>query len=99
MDGVPLLEGVELHGAGAHDLEDDGHGARLGVIAGDGQGDTLGVLLGADDDELAGLRLFGDERRMDPEFGDGGIQFPPLHDCEQSDLSFSPFFGISVFLL
>ena len=28
---------------------------------------------------------------MDPEFCDGGVQFPPLHDCEQGDLSFSLF--------
>ena len=72
--------------------KDDGHGARLTVKAGDGQGDAFGVLLRADNDKLAGLRLFGDERRMDPELGHGGVEFPPFDDSKQSDLSFSLLF-------
>ena len=90
--GLALFERVELHRTGAHDLEDDRHGAGLAVKACDGQGDSLGILLRADDDELAGLRLFGDERRMDPELGYGGVQLPPFDDSKQSDLSFSLLF-------
>ena len=62
------------------------------VKARDGQGDALGILLRTDNDKLAGLRLFGDERRMDPELGYGGVKFPPFDDSKQSDLSFSLLF-------
>ena len=91
MHGLALLEGVQLHGTGTHNLEDDGHSARITVIARDGQGDSLGVLLGADNDKLAGLRLFGDERRMNPKLGYGGVELPPFDNSKQSDLSFSLF--------
>ena len=91
MHGLALFEGVELHGTCADNLEDDGDSARLTVKPGDGQGDALGVLLCADNDKLAGLRLFGDERRMDPELGHGGVELPPFDDSKQSDLSFSLF--------
>ena len=85
MDRLALLEGVQLHGTGAHHLEDDGDGARLPVIARDGQRNALGIFPRAHDDELSGLRLFGNERGVDPQFGDGGVQFPPFQDGEQSD--------------
>ena len=93
------MEGVQLHGTCADDLENDGNGARLTVKAGNGQGDTLRIFLGTDDDELAGLRLFSDKRRMDPEFGHGGVQLPPFDDSKQSDLSFSLFLYLYIYIV
>ena len=92
MHSFALFEGVELHSTCAHDLKNDGDSACLAVKPGDGQGDAFGILLRTDDDKLAGLRLFGDERRMDPELGHGGVELPPFDDSKQSDLSFSLLF-------
>ena len=92
MHGLALFEGVQLHRTCAHDLKDDRNGASFAVKSGDSQGDALGILLRTDNDELAGLRLFGDERRMDPELGHGGVELPPFDDSKQSDLSFSLLF-------
>ena len=99
MHGFALFKGVELQGTCADNLENDGHGASLTVKAGDGQGDALGVLLCADNDKLAGLCLLGNERRMDPEFGHGGVQLPPFDDSKQSDLSFSLFLYLYIYIV
>ena len=88
---LALFEGVQLHGTCADNLKDDGDGARFAVKPGDRQGDALGILLCADNDKLAGLRLFGDERRMNPKLGYGGVELPPFDNSKQSDLSFSLF--------
>ena len=73
MHGLALFEGVELHGTCTDNPENDRNSAGFAVKPGDGQGDALGVLLCADNDKLAGLCLFGNERRMDPELGYGGV--------------------------
>ena len=99
MHGLALFEGVELHGTCTDDLENDGDSAGLTVKAGNGQGDTLGVLLSTDNDKLAGLCLLGNERRMDPEFGHGGVQLPPFDDSKQSDLSFSLFLYLYIYIV
>lgn len=99
MHGLALFEGVELHGTCADDLENDGDSACLAVKACDGQGDALGIFLRANDNKLAGLCLLGNERRMDPEFGHGGVQLPPFDDSKQSDLSFSLFLYLYIYIV
>ena len=79
---LALFEGVQLHGACADNLENDGHSACCGIIMGNRQGDALGILLGADDDELARFRLFGNQRCFNDHFGHCGVQFPLFNDLE-----------------
>ena len=79
---LALAQLVQLHGGAAHDLEDDGHGARLTVIVRHGQGDALGILLGAHDDELAGLGLLCHQRCLNHQLGDGGVQLFSFNDLK-----------------
>ena len=88
MHGFALFQGVQLHGPRADDLKNDGNGAGFAVKSGDGQGDALGIFLGADNDKLPGLGLFGNQRRVDPQLGHSGVQFPPFDDSKQSSHSF-----------
>ena len=88
MDFVTHLQGVQLHGGVAHDLEDDVHRAGLPVVAGDGQGDALALLQRADDDELARLRLLGDQGRLDAELGHSRVQLDLLRDPVHGENSF-----------
>src|SRR5699024_10339795 len=88
MDFVAHLQGVQLHGGVAHDLEDDVHRAGLPVVAGDGQGDALALLQRADDDELARLRLLGDQGRLDAELGHSRVQLDLLRDPVHGENSF-----------
>src|SRR5699024_5764052 len=88
VDFVAHVQGVQLDGGVAHDLEDDIHRAGLPVVAGNGQGDALAVLQRADDDELPRLRIAGDQGRLDAELGHGRVQGDLLCDPVHGENSF-----------
>ena len=74
MQTVACVQGVQLHGAGTHDLVDHGDGTRLAVIVGHGKGDALALFLGAQDNKLPRLGFAGDAWRRDGNAHDRWIQ-------------------------
>ena len=54
LKAVALLQVVQLFRGGAHDLENNGHGARFPVEVRHSQGDAFALLVHPQDDELPG---------------------------------------------
>ena len=74
LQAVALLQVVQLFRGGAHDLENNGHGAALPVEVRHSQGDAFALFVHPQDDELPRLRLFGNERRLNVHPGHGGVE-------------------------
>ncbi len=80
LKAVALLQVVQLFRGGAHDLENNGHGARFPVEVRHSQGDAFALLVHPQDDELPWLSLFGDKGRLNVHPGDGGVEHLFFHN-------------------